>query len=57
MWPLAIAALVMGIAPNLWLRFIDPSVSYSLKQFFNGLQASAQAANHVTQALMQVIGR
>jgi NADH-quinone oxidoreductase subunit M len=57
MWPLAIAALVMGIAPNLWLRFIDPSVSYSLKQFFNGLQASAPAANHVTQALMQVIGR
>jgi NADH-quinone oxidoreductase subunit M len=57
MWPLAIAALAMGIAPNLWLHFIDPSVSYSLKQFANGLQASTPAASHITQALMQVIGR
>ena len=57
MWPLAIAALVMGVAPNLWLHFIDPSVSYSLRQFSSGFQAAAPAATHVTQALMQVIGR
>ena len=57
MWPLAIAALVMGVVPNLWLRFINPSVSYALTQFNNGLRASAPAATHVTQALMQVIGR
>ena len=57
MWPLAIAALVMGAAPNLWLRFIDPSVFYSLRQFSSGFQAAAPAATHVTQALMQVIGR
>ena len=57
MWPLAIAALVMGVAPNLWLHFIDPSVSYSLKQFSSGFQAAAPAATHATQALMQVIGR
>jgi NADH-quinone oxidoreductase subunit M len=57
LWPLALAALVMGVVPNLWLRFIDPSVSYALTQFNNGLRASAPAATHVTQALMQVIGR
>jgi NADH-quinone oxidoreductase subunit M len=57
MWPLAIAALVMGVAPNLWLHFIDPSVSYSLKQFSSGMQATAPAATQVTHALMQVIGR
>ena len=57
MWPLAIAALVMGVAPNLWLHFIDPSVSFSLKPFSVGFQAAGPAATHVTQALMQVIGR
>ncbi|MGA9564420.1 MAG: NADH-quinone oxidoreductase subunit M [Candidatus Korobacteraceae bacterium] len=57
MWPLVVAALVMGVAPNLWLHFIDPSVSYSLKQFASGLQVAAPATTHITQALMQVIGR
>jgi NADH-quinone oxidoreductase subunit M len=57
MWPLAIAALVMGVAPNLWLHSIDPSVSLFLQQFSSGFQAAAPAANHITQALMQVIGR
>jgi len=57
MWPLAIAALVMGVAPNLWLHSIDPSVSFALRQFTSGLQAAAPSATHVTQALMQVIGR
>jgi hypothetical protein len=57
LWPLAIAALVMGVAPNLWLHFIDPSVSLALKQFSAGLQASAPATNQVAHAFMQVIGR
>lgn len=57
LWPLAIAALAMGVAPNLWLHFIEPSVSLALKQFTAGLQASAPAATQATHALMQVIGR
>jgi NADH-quinone oxidoreductase subunit M len=57
MWPLAVAALVMGVAPNLWLHSIDPSVSFALKQFSSGFQAAVPSGVHVTQALMQVIGR
>jgi NADH-quinone oxidoreductase subunit M len=57
MWPLAIAALAMGVAPNLWLHSIDPSVSFALKQFSSGFQAAVPSATHATQALMQVIGR
>ncbi len=41
MWPLAVAALVMGVAPMLWLHSIDPSVASALKQFSAGVQASA----------------
>jgi len=57
LWPLALAALVMGVVPDLWLRYISPSVSDALKHFSSGLQASAPAATHATHALMQVIGR
>src|SRR5271169_654171 len=57
LWPLAIAALVMGVAPMLWLHSIDPSVSTALKQFSSATQAAAPAATHVTQALLKVIGR
>jgi len=57
MWPLAIAALVMGVAPNLWLHSIDPSVSYVLTQFTNGLRAAVPATSQMTHALLQVIGR
>jgi NADH-quinone oxidoreductase subunit M len=32
LWPLAIAALVMGVAPMLWLHSIEPSVDAALKQ-------------------------
>ena len=42
---LAVAALVMGVAPNLWLHFIDPSVSYSLKQFASGFHSAAPMAD------------
>jgi hypothetical protein len=38
MWPLAIAALVMGVAPMLWLHSINPSVSAALKQFSTATQ-------------------
>ena len=57
MWPLAMAALAMGVAPVLWLHSIDPSVSFALKQFSGGFQGAVPSATHVTQALMQVIGR
>jgi NADH-quinone oxidoreductase subunit M len=57
LWPLAIAALVMGVAPDLWLRFISPSVSLTIQHLSGGLQASAPAATHAAHALLQVIGR
>ena len=43
LWPLALAALVMGVAPMLWLHSISPSVTEALKPF----SAPVQAA-HVT---------
>ena len=57
LWPLAIAALVMGVAPMFWLHSIDPSVSAALKQFNAATQASAPAMTHVSNALMTVFGR
>ena len=61
LWPLAIAALVMGVAPMLWLHSIDPSVAAWLQQFNSATQASAHAATPVahlvTNALMTVFGR
>ena len=57
LWPVAIAALVMGVAPMLWLHSIDPSVSAALKQFSSATQVAAPTATHVTQALLRVIGR
>jgi NADH-quinone oxidoreductase subunit M len=41
LWPVAIAALVMGVAPMLWLHSIGPSVADALKQFSIGTQAHA----------------
>jgi NADH-quinone oxidoreductase subunit M len=32
-WPCAVAALVMGVAPLLWLNAIDPAVGSALKPF------------------------
>jgi NADH-quinone oxidoreductase subunit M len=57
LWPLATAALVMGVAPMLWLHSIDPSVSAALKQFNSAIQVSASAAVHIPKALMAVFGR
>jgi NADH-quinone oxidoreductase subunit M len=57
LWPLAIAALVMGVAPMLWLHSISPSVAAVLKQFDNATQASAPAMTHLSNALMTVLGR
>jgi len=55
LWPLAIAALVMGVAPMLWLNSIHPTVEAVLKQFSAGTQAAVTAGGHLTQALMQVV--
>jgi len=41
LWPLAIAALVMGVAPMLWLHSISPSVTEALKTFNAPAQAQA----------------
>ena len=38
-------ALVMGVAPMLWLHSIDPSVSAALKQFNSATQAASTAAD------------
>jgi NADH-quinone oxidoreductase subunit M len=57
LWPLVVAALVMGVAPTLWLHSIDPSVAAALKQFSAATQAAMPAAMHAGQALMQVMGR
>jgi hypothetical protein len=32
-WPCAVAALVMGVAPILWLGAIDPAVQAALMPF------------------------
>jgi len=32
-WPCAVAALVMGVAPILWLAAIDPAVQSALAPF------------------------
>jgi NADH-quinone oxidoreductase subunit M len=67
LWPLAIAALVMGVAPMLWLHSIDPAVAAALRQFSNAVQGQAiHAPPHLLhasftrdgmEALLQVIGR
>jgi NADH-quinone oxidoreductase subunit M len=33
LWPIAIAALVMGVAPLMWLSAIDPAVQAALAPF------------------------
>ena len=57
LWPLAFAALVMGVAPMLWLHSIDPSVSAVLKQFNGAIQASPTAISQVSKVFMTVFGR
>ena len=50
LWPLAVAALVMGVAPMLWLHSISPSVAAALKQFNAATQAAAPAMTHLSNA-------
>jgi len=58
LWPLAIAALVMGVAPMLWLHSIDPSVSAALKQFGNATaHISSPTVTHISKVVMTVFGR
>jgi NADH:ubiquinone oxidoreductase subunit 4 (subunit M) len=33
LWPIAVAALVMGVAPLVWLSLIDPAVQAALAPF------------------------
>jgi len=48
LWPLVIAALVMGVAPMLWLHSISPSVTQALR-VFNGQAQAAQYKNGTSQ--------
>ena len=48
LWPLAAAALVMGVAPMLWLHSIDPAVSDALKAFSAPTQTTIMQKNSVT---------
>ncbi len=42
LWPLALAALVMGVAPSLWMNRIDQSVAQMLAPFQKQVAAQAQ---------------
>jgi NADH-quinone oxidoreductase subunit M len=44
LWPLAVAALVMGVAPSLWMNRIDHSVARALAQAQSPQQAQKTAA-------------
>jgi NADH-quinone oxidoreductase subunit M len=48
LWPLAIAALVMGVAPSMWMNRIDQSVAQMLAPFQK--QAAAPAHRRVAPA-------
>ncbi|MGA8877705.1 MAG: NADH-quinone oxidoreductase subunit M [Candidatus Korobacteraceae bacterium] len=50
LWPLAIAAFVMGVAPMLWLHSIDPAVSAALRTFSGATESPAPVVIHTTQA-------
>ncbi|HZP23576.1 MAG TPA: NADH-quinone oxidoreductase subunit M [Terriglobales bacterium] len=50
LWPLAIAALVMGVAPMLWLHSISPSVTEALKTFNAPAQAQAVKGHGFSRA-------
>lgn len=52
LWPLATAALVMGVAPMLWLHSIDPAVSDALKAFSAPTQATIMQKNSITQGFV-----
>ena len=45
LWPTAIAALAMGVAPMLWLHSISPSVTEALKAFNTPTQAAITRTN------------
>src|SRR5215475_9068552 len=46
LWPLVVAAIVMGVAPMLWLHSIDPSVASALHPFSSAAQAASSAGTH-----------
>jgi NADH-quinone oxidoreductase subunit M len=57
LWPVAIAALVMGVAPMLWLHSISPSVSDALKQANSVTQSASSSTIHMTEAFLKAVGR
>ena len=57
LWPVAIAALVMGVAPMLWLHSISPSVTEALKQASGVTQSASATTTHMTEAFLKAVGR
>jgi NADH-quinone oxidoreductase subunit M len=57
LWPVAVAALVMGVAPMLWLHSISPSVSDALKQANSVTQSASSSTIHMTEAFLKAVGR
>jgi NADH-quinone oxidoreductase subunit M len=54
LWPTAVAALVMGVAPLLWLNIIDPAVQNALAPFAQ--TASARGTN-VASDILKAVGQ
>jgi NADH-quinone oxidoreductase subunit M len=57
LWPLATAALAMGVAPMLWLHSISPSVSDVLKTFSASTQASVSRTDPQVRVISAEIDR
>ena len=49
LWPMAVAALIMGVAPMLWLNVINPSVERLVQQFTQPQPAGSRAAATLPQ--------
>ncbi len=57
LWPPAVIAFVMGVVPIIFLRQIDPAVKAALAPVQAVVNAAAPAAQSISGALSQVIGR
>ena len=55
-WPLALAALVMGVAPLIWLKDIDKSVT-AVMQFQEKTRTTQVMPSTTETAVPQVIGQ
>jgi NADH-quinone oxidoreductase subunit M len=54
LWPTAVAALVMGVAPLLWLNIIDPAVQNALAPF---AQTASARGTSVASDILRAVGQ